>query len=99
MTIGRDEILHVAKLAELDVPSQDVEALVAQIGRIVEYVAQLNDVPADESAAPFLAGPPGVTLREDVPGPVPLVHDIASFAPEFRDGLFLVPRLGSMEGE
>jgi aspartyl-tRNA(Asn)/glutamyl-tRNA(Gln) amidotransferase subunit C len=99
MTIGRDEILHVAKLAELDVPSQDVEALVAQIGRIVEYVAQLNDVPADESAAPFLAGPPAVTLREDAPGPVPLVHDIASFAPEFRDGLFLVPRLGSMEGE
>jgi len=99
MTIGRDEILRVAKLAELDVPPQDVEALAAQIGRIVDYVAQLNDVPAGESAEPFLAGPPAVTLREDVPGSVPLVHDIASFAPEFRDGLFLVPRLGSMEGE
>ncbi|MEZ4412739.1 MAG: Asp-tRNA(Asn)/Glu-tRNA(Gln) amidotransferase subunit GatC [Gemmatimonadales bacterium] len=99
MTIGRDEILNVAKLAELDVPLQDVEALAAQIGRIVDYVAQLNDVPAGESAEPFLSGPASVTLREDVPGSVPLAHEIASFAPAFRDGLFLVPRLGSMEGE
>jgi aspartyl-tRNA(Asn)/glutamyl-tRNA(Gln) amidotransferase subunit C len=99
MTIDRDQMLRVAQLAELDIPPQDVEALAAQIGRIVDYVAQLNDVPAGESAAPFLAGPQSVTLRDDVPGSVPLVHDIASFAPEFRDGLFLVPRLGSMEGE
>ncbi len=99
MTIGRDDILRVAKLAELDVPAQDVEALAAQIGRIVDYVAQLGDVPAGESAAPFQAGPSAVTMREDVPGSVPLVHDVATFAPEFRDGLFLVPRLGSMEGE
>ncbi len=99
MTIGREEILRVAQLAELDVPPQDVEALVAQIGRIVDYVAQLNDVPAGDSAAPFQAGPAAVTLREDVPGSTPLAHDIASFAPEFRDGLFLVPRLGAMEGE
>lgn len=99
MTIGRDEVLHVAGLAELDVPEKDVDALVAQIGRIVDYVAQLNDVPASESAAPFQAGPAEVALREDVPGSVPLAHDIESFAPEFRDGLFLVPRLGSMEGE
>lgn len=99
MTIGRDEILRIAQLAELDVPPQDAEALAAQIGRIVDYVAQLNDVPAGESAEPFLAGPTSVTLRDDVPGSVPLVREIASFAPEFRDGLFLVPRLGSMEGE
>jgi aspartyl-tRNA(Asn)/glutamyl-tRNA(Gln) amidotransferase subunit C len=99
MTIGRDDILRVAKLAELDVPAQDVEALAAQISRIVDYVARLADVPAGESAAPFQAGPSAVTMREDVPGSVPLVHDVASFAPEFRDGLFLVPRLGSMEGE
>ena len=42
MTIGRDDILRVAQLAQLDVPARDVEALAAQIGRIVDYVAQLN---------------------------------------------------------
>lgn len=99
MTIRRDEVLRVAQLAELDVPDRDVDSLVAQIGRIVDYVAQLQDVPAGESAAPFQAGPPVAPMREDRPGSVPLAHDIASFAPEVRDGLFLVPRLGAMEGE
>jgi aspartyl/glutamyl-tRNA(Asn/Gln) amidotransferase C subunit len=99
MSIGREEVLHVARLAELDVPAQDVEGLVAQIGRIVDYVAQLNQVPPGEHAAAFQSGPPAVTLREDVPGSVPLVRGPAAFAPEFRDGFFLVPRLGSMEAE
>ncbi|HQR16988.1 MAG TPA: aspartyl/glutamyl-tRNA amidotransferase subunit C [Gemmatimonadales bacterium] len=99
MKIGREEVLHVARLAELDVPAADVEGLVAQIGRIVEYVAQLDQVPAGEQAEPFQGGPERVALREDVPGSVPLVRGPESFAPEFRDGLFLVPRLGSMEGE
>jgi len=99
MSIGRDEVLHVARLAELDVPAEDVEGLVAQIGRIVDYVAQLNQVPAGEQAAKLEAGPPAVALREDAPGAVPLVRGPESFAPEFRDGLFLVPRLGSMEAE
>lgn len=99
MKIGREEVLHVARLAELDVPAADVEHLVTQIGRIVEYVAQLDQVPASEQAEPFLGGPDKVALREDTPGSIPLARGPESFAPEFRDGLFLVPRLGSMEGE
>lgn len=89
----------MARLAELDVPPAEVEALVAQIRRIVDYVAQLDQVPAGETAAPFLAGPAATPLRADTPGSVPLAHGPESFAPEFRDGLFLVPRLGAMEGE
>jgi aspartyl/glutamyl-tRNA(Asn/Gln) amidotransferase C subunit len=99
MSIGRDEVLHVARLAELDVPAQDVDGLVAQIGRIVDYVAQLNQVPAAEHGAAFQAGPSAVSLGEDTPGSVPLARGPESFAPEFRDGLFLVPRLGAMEAE
>jgi len=99
MSIGREEVLHVARLAELDLPAAEVEGLVAQIGRIVDYVAQLDQVPAGDSTEPFQAGPAVVALREDTPGSVPLARGPESFAPEFRDGLFLVPRLGAMEGE
>lgn len=99
MSIGKREVLHVARLAELDVPPAEVEALVAQISRIVDYVAQLDEVPAGETAAPFLAGPTATPLRADRPGAVPLAHGPEAIAPEFRDGFFLVPRLGAMEGE
>ncbi len=97
MSIGRNEVLHVAKLAELAVSEGELDRLVDQMNRIVDYVAQLDEVPADRMAAAFLPGPQAVALREDVPGPVPLARPPATFAPEFREGFFLVPRHGAME--
>jgi aspartyl-tRNA(Asn)/glutamyl-tRNA(Gln) amidotransferase subunit C len=97
MSIGRDEVLHVARLAELAVRENEVDRLVRQLSRIVDYVAQLDEVPADHRAAPFLPGPAQVPLRADTPGPVPLARPPAAMAPEFADGFFLVPRHGAME--
>ncbi|HKV76107.1 MAG TPA: Asp-tRNA(Asn)/Glu-tRNA(Gln) amidotransferase subunit GatC [Gemmatimonadales bacterium] len=97
MSIGKEQVLHVARLAELAVADGDVPKLVEQLNRIVDFVAQLEEVPAGESAPPFVAGPAQVALREDVPGAVPLARPPAQMAPEFRDGLYLVPRLGAME--
>jgi aspartyl-tRNA(Asn)/glutamyl-tRNA(Gln) amidotransferase subunit C len=97
VSIGRDEVLHVAKLAELAVRDDELDRLVEQLNRIVDYVAQLNQVPADRMAEPFLPGPSSVLLREDSPGAVPLARSPADLAPEFVDGFFLVPRHGAME--
>ena len=97
MSIGRDDVLHVARLAELAVREGELDRLVDQMNRIVDYVAQLDQVPADRMAEPFLPGPAAAALREDVPNPVPLARSPAEIAPEFRDGFFLVPRHGAME--
>jgi aspartyl-tRNA(Asn)/glutamyl-tRNA(Gln) amidotransferase subunit C len=97
MTIGRDEVLHVAKLAELAVPECELDRLVDQLNRIVDYVAQLDKVRSDQMSDAFLPGPAAVPLREDVEGADPLARLPASLAPEFKDGFFLVPRHGAME--
>jgi aspartyl-tRNA(Asn)/glutamyl-tRNA(Gln) amidotransferase subunit C len=97
MTIGRDEVLHVARLAELAVREEELTRLVDQLNRIVDYVAQLDRVPADRMAAAFLPGPQSVGLRPDVPGPVPLARPPAALAPAFAEGFFLVPRHEAME--
>jgi aspartyl-tRNA(Asn)/glutamyl-tRNA(Gln) amidotransferase subunit C len=99
MSIGLDEVLHVAKLAELAVRENELRRLVDQMNRIVDYVATLNEVPADRIAEPFLAGPRSVTMREDVEGAAPLARRPEAMAPEFRDGFFLVPRHGAMEDQ
>jgi aspartyl-tRNA(Asn)/glutamyl-tRNA(Gln) amidotransferase subunit C len=99
MSIGLDEVLHVAKLAELAVKESEFRRLVEQMNRIVDYVAQLNQVPADRAVEPFLAGPPSVGFREDVEGPMPLARPPAAMAPEFAQGFFLVPRHGAMEDQ
>jgi aspartyl-tRNA(Asn)/glutamyl-tRNA(Gln) amidotransferase subunit C len=99
MTIRQDEVLHVAKLAELAVPDSELPRLVEQLNRIVDYVAQLDQVPADRMAEPFLPGPSAVRLRDDVEGAVPLTRSPEELAPEFREGFFLVPRHGAMEDQ
>jgi aspartyl-tRNA(Asn)/glutamyl-tRNA(Gln) amidotransferase subunit C len=97
MKIEREQVVHVAKLAALAVTEDELPKLVAQMGRIVEYVAQLDQVPSGDEAPPYLAGPASVALREDVVNPVSLTRPPAELAPEFRHGFFIVPRLGSME--
>ena len=96
MSIGRDDVLHVAKLAELAVREADLERMVEQLNRIVDFVAQLEQV-GEPAPALFVPGPPEAPLREDVPGAVPLARPPAELAPEFADGFFLVPRHGAME--
>jgi aspartyl-tRNA(Asn)/glutamyl-tRNA(Gln) amidotransferase subunit C len=97
MSIGVEGVLHVAKLAEIGVDEHELPRLVEQFNRIVDYVAQLDDVPATVKPEPFLAGPTATPLRDDVVRPVPLARPPAALAPEFADGFFLVPRHGAME--
>jgi len=97
MSIEQGDVLHVARLAELEVAEADLPTLVEQLGRIVEFVAQLNEVPAGEQAPPFLAGPREVALRPDEVRPAMLARSPAEMAPEFRHGFFVVPKLGAME--
>ena len=99
MSIGLNEVLHVAELAELGVRESELRQLVEQMNRIVDYVATLDEVPGDPRAEPFLAGPASVALREDVEAAVPLGRPPSAMAPEFRDGFFLVPRHGAMEDQ
>lgn len=97
MRITRDDVRHVARLAELAVDQAELESLTAQLDRIVDYVAQLAAVPASGDATPFHPGPAAVALRPDVVAPVPMARGPESTAPAMRSGLFVVPRLGAQE--
>ena len=99
MSIGRDEVLHAARLAEIGVDEGELEQLVAQMARIVGYVEQLDQVHDDADAHRYIGGPAEVRLRDDVVRPTALAHPLSEMAPEFAGGLFLVPRRGTMEEE
>lgn len=97
MKISKQDVRHVARLAELAVDDAELETLTGQLDRIVAYVAQLEALPSEQAAAPFHPGPAGVRLRADRVAPVPLARPPESMAPAMRDGLFVVPRLGAQE--
>jgi aspartyl-tRNA(Asn)/glutamyl-tRNA(Gln) amidotransferase subunit C len=97
MSVSREEVLRIAQLAELDVDEDGLAGLTEQMSRILDYVAQLAQVPAGESAQPFLAGPDAIKPRPDEVKPWPLAAGPEELAPAFKDGFFVVPRLGAFD--
>lgn len=96
MTIGPEDVRHVARLAELAVAEADVPLLATQLEGIVAFVAQLREVPVDAVEGAVTVGPERLTLREDVVRPIPLVRGPAEIAPAFEQGFFVVPKLGGL---
>jgi aspartyl-tRNA(Asn)/glutamyl-tRNA(Gln) amidotransferase subunit C len=97
MSVTREEVLRIAQLAELHVDEEQLPALVEQMSRILDYVAQLSQLPAGETVRPFLAGPDAARLRPDEVKPIPLAQPPSELAPAFKDGYFLVPKLEQFE--
>jgi aspartyl-tRNA(Asn)/glutamyl-tRNA(Gln) amidotransferase subunit C len=98
MSIGRDDVLKVAQLAELKVAEAEVAPLVKQLGGIVEFVAQLGEAEVPAETPEFTLGPPKVALREDAVRPEPLARSAERMAPDWQDGFYVVPRLAHQEG-
>jgi len=97
MSVTREAVLKIAQLAELDVDEETLPLLAEQMSRILEYVAQIGAVAATESARPFVPGPDAARFRPDEVKPWPLAFGPQKFAPAFKDGFFLVPKLGQFE--
>lgn len=97
MSVSREDVLRIAQLAELDVTEETLPELAAQMSRILDYVAQLSTVPASETLRPHVPGPDAIRFRADEVNPAPLAVPPAEFAPAFRDGFFIVPKLGQFE--
>jgi aspartyl-tRNA(Asn)/glutamyl-tRNA(Gln) amidotransferase subunit C len=70
--------------------------MAVELSSILEHMQVLSRVDssvADDGSAPA----DGMPLRPDAGPPIPLARAVSSFAPEMRDGFFLVPRLASHE--
>jgi len=97
MSVSREEALRIAQLAELDVDDAALPELAEQMSRIIDYVAQLSAVPANGTVKAFVPGPDAIRFRADEVNPAPLAFGPAEFAPAFKEGFFLVPKLDQFE--
>jgi aspartyl-tRNA(Asn)/glutamyl-tRNA(Gln) amidotransferase subunit C len=97
MSVTRDEVLKIARLAELDVDEATLPTLTDEMSRILEFVSQIGSVAATENAKPFVPGPDAVRFRPDEVKPWPLAFGPEELAPAFKAGFFLVPKLGQFE--
>ena len=97
MSVSREEVLRIAQLAELDVDDETLATLADQMSRILDYVAQLSAVPANGTVKVFVPGPDAIRFRADEVTPSGLAFGPDEFAPDFKEGFFVVPKLGQIE--
>jgi aspartyl-tRNA(Asn)/glutamyl-tRNA(Gln) amidotransferase subunit C len=97
MTISREDVLHVAKLARLEIPEDQIEAVQAQLGEILEAVGKVSEL--DLSGVEPTSHPLDLVNVWDEDEPVPSLsrEEALANAPDPVDGTFRVPAVGSGE--
>ena len=91
MAITREEVLHVAKLARLELSEEEVERFGAQLSAILEAVGKVSEL--DLSDVRPTSHPLEVVnvWGEDEPRPCLPVEEAMANAPEREDDFFRVP--------
>jgi aspartyl-tRNA(Asn)/glutamyl-tRNA(Gln) amidotransferase subunit C len=92
-----DDVRHIAALARLGLTPERAALLVQEMNTILGHMDELSKVDTAGVQEAVGVGARGLPVREDGGTPIPLARSIDAFAPAFRDGFFLVPRLATHE--
>jgi len=93
MKITKDEVLHVADLARLDLDEAAIEKFAGQIDTILDYVDKLNEVDTEGIRPTTHALSLTNAFREDEPQEHLEREKALANAPEEEGGNFIVPRV------
>ncbi len=91
--ITRDEVAHLARLARLDLPEEDLTHYAEQLDVILDAVAAVSQVAADDIPATSHPVPMANVFRDDVNRGCLDRDEVLSQAPAAEDGRFQVPRI------
>ena len=94
MSISRDQVLHVARLARLDLSDDEVERLTAELAAILDAVSKVSEL--DLAEVPPTSHPLALVnaWAEDVPRDSLALEDVFANAPAREGDSFRVPPTG-----
>ena len=89
--ISREEVLHVARLARLELTDDEVAKFQEQLSAIIDAISKVSEL--DLSDVPPTAHPLEIanTWAEDEPRPCLPLEDVFANAPDRADDYFKVP--------
>ncbi len=93
MTITKEEVMHVANLARLDMDEAAIDKFAGQIGTILEYVEVLNRVDTQGVTPTSHAISLTNVFREDREKKALERDKALANAPQKEDGNFVVPKI------
>ncbi len=91
MAITREDVLHVASLAKLQLSEEEIERFGGQLNAILDAVGKVSEL--DLGDVPATSHPLAVVnvLAPDEPQPSLPLEDVFANAPARDDGFFRVP--------
>jgi len=91
LAITREEVLHVARLARLELSEEEVARFQEQLSAILEAVSKVSEL--DLAGVPPTAHPLEIAnaWAEDVPRPCLTLDEAFANAPDREDDLFRSP--------
>ncbi len=94
MKIDDKLLTKLEKLSSLEILSEKREETIKEIGKIVDFVENLNELDLDDKEASFLTIGGGTPFREDIPASDPeIIKTILENAPKCKGGFFVVPKI------
>lgn len=91
--ISRDDVRHLADLARIDLDDAELDHLAPQLTVILESIASISEVAAEDIPPTSHALPLTNVFREDVVEPCLTAEQALSGAPATEQDRFLVPRI------
>jgi aspartyl-tRNA(Asn)/glutamyl-tRNA(Gln) amidotransferase subunit C len=91
--ISRDEVAHLARLARLAVTKDELDTFAAQLDVILDSMARIGEVAADDIPPTSHAVPLTNVFRVDEVRPCLTQTQALAGAPAAEDGRFRVPRI------
>jgi aspartyl-tRNA(Asn)/glutamyl-tRNA(Gln) amidotransferase subunit C len=91
--ISREEVAHLARLSRLAVTEDELDRFAGQLDVILQSVARVGEVAAEEIPPTSHSVPLTNVYRDDVPAPSLTQEEALSGAPDAYEGRFRVPRI------
>lgn len=93
MKISKDDIIKVSELARLEFKEEELEKFTEQLGNILEYIEQLNELNTDNVEPTSHVLDMSTPLREDKVVEWLSTEEVFKNAPESEDDFFVVPQV------
>lgn len=93
--LSRDQVLHVARLARLELSEEEVERFSAELSKVLDYVAKMSELDLDDIEPTSHVVNLENALRADEPRPSLPPEVALESAPDAAAGGFRVPSPGA----
>ena len=93
MSVDTQTVRHIARLARIAMSEDEVEAMVPELNKILDWVEQLGEVDTEGVEPLATVIEQKLRLREDVVDDGDCRDDVLANAPDAQHGFFAVPKV------